>query len=317
MRTLRLPSDVERIEAELREATSGEVRFTDGDRAMYAFDASVYRQVPIGVVIPRNADDVERAVEVCRTHNVPVLGRGCGTSLAGQCCNAAVVIDMSKYMHNILEVDPDGMAARVQPGVICDSLRSATLPHGIVFAPDPATHDHCTIGGMIGNNSCGTHALQGGRTADNVFELDILTYDGLRMTVGATPPAQLEHIIAGGGRRAEIYAQLKAFADKYAPLIRKRFPDIPRLVSGYSVDMLLPENGFNVARCLVGSEGTCALTLAAKLRLVPQPSKKALIVLGFADLGSWATSCRCCSNTIRLRSSFFPATSSPIWIVSI
>ena len=286
MRNVELPADVKHLEAELRESVTGEVRFTDGDRAMYAYDASVYRQVPIGVVLPKNAQDIEHAVAVCRAHDVPVLGRGCGTSLAGQCCNTAVVIDTSKYMHRILDVDPEGLTARVEPGVICDSLRDATLKHGVVFGPDPATHDHCTIGGMIGNNSCGTHALQAGRTADNVYELEILTYDGLRMRVGATPENELHDIIAAGGRRGEIYAQLKALRDKYGPLIRKRFPEIPRLVSGYSLDMLLPENGFNVARALVGSEGTCALTLEAKLRLVPQPKKKALVVLGFPDLGS-------------------------------
>lgn len=138
----------------------GEVRFSDGDRAMYAYDASVYRQVPIGVVLPKSVDDVEHAVSICREHGVPILGRGCGTSLAGQCCNVAVIIDNSKYLHKILEIDAERRVARVQPGVICDQLRGAAHEHGgLTFGPDPATHDHCTIGGMIGNNSCGTHAL--------------------------------------------------------------------------------------------------------------------------------------------------------------
>jgi FAD/FMN-containing dehydrogenase/Fe-S oxidoreductase len=230
---------------------------------------------------------VERALAVCREHGAPVLGRGCGTSLAGQCCNAAVVIDTSKYMNRIVEIDQEQLIARVQPGVICDHLRSAAQEHGgLTFGPDPATHDHCTLGGMIGNNSCGTHALMAGRTAENVYELDIITYDGLRMRVGATSDTELLEVIAGGGRRGEIYAKLRDLRDRYAALIRKRFPNIPRLVSGYSLDMLLPENGFNVARALVGSEGTCALTLEAKLRLVPMPPKKALVVLGFPDLGS-------------------------------
>ncbi|HET6894130.1 MAG TPA: FAD-binding and (Fe-S)-binding domain-containing protein [Candidatus Baltobacteraceae bacterium] len=278
--------DVQVLERALREATTGEVRFSDGDRAMYAYDASVYRQVPIGVVIPKSADDVEHAVAICREHAVPILGRGCGTSLAGQCCNAAVIIDTSKYMHAILDIDAEHLTARVQPGVICDSLAQAASSSGIRFGPDPATHDHCTLGGMIGNNSCGTHALLAGRTADNVLEMDVLTYDGLRMRVGATSDKALHDIIAGGGRRGEIYAKLRDLRDRYAGLIRKRFPNIPRLVSGYSLDMLLPENGFNVARALVGSEGTCALTLEATLRMVHQPQKKALVVLGFPDLGS-------------------------------
>ncbi|HEY9180658.1 MAG TPA: FAD-binding and (Fe-S)-binding domain-containing protein, partial [Candidatus Baltobacteraceae bacterium] len=275
------------LERALRTAIRGEVRFSDGDRAMYAYDASVYRQVPIGVVIPRNAQDVEHAVAICRENGVPILGRGCGTSLAGQCCNAAVIIDTSKYMNGIVEIDAEHLTARVQPGVICDQLRSAASERGpITFGPDPATHDHCTLGGMIGNNSCGTHALLAGRTVENVYELDILTYDGVRMRVGATSERELHEIVAGGGRRGEIYAKLRDLRDRYGALIRKRFPNIPRLVSGYSLDMLLPENGFNVARALVGSEGTCALTLEAKLRLVHQPQKKALVVLGFPDLGS-------------------------------
>ena len=278
--------DTQRLEDALRAQISGEVRFSDGDRAMYAYDASVYRQVPIGVVVPKNADDVERAVAICRERAVPILGRGCGTSLAGQCCNAAVIIDTSKYFNRILEIDAEQFTARVQPGVICDELAHATSDKGLRFGPDPATHDHCTLGGMIGNNSCGTHALLAGRTADNVFELDVLTYDGLRMRVGATSEKELHDIIAAGGRRGEIYAKLRDLRDRYAGIIRKRFPNIPRLVSGYSLDMLLPENGFNVARALVGSEGTCALTLEAKLRLVHQPPKKALVVLGFPDLGT-------------------------------
>jgi FAD/FMN-containing dehydrogenase/Fe-S oxidoreductase len=278
---------VQHLETALRTAITGEVRFSDGDRAMYAYDASVYRQVPIGIVIPKSVDDVEQTVAICRERDVPILGRGCGTSLAGQCCNAAVIIDTSKYLNKILEIDSEQLVARVQPGVVCDELAAAAGERGgLTFGPDPATHDHCTLGGMIGNNSCGTHALLAGRTADNVLELDVLTYDGLRMRVGATSDKELHDIIAAGGRRGEIYARLRDLRDRYAALIRKRFPNIPRLVSGYSLDMLLPENGFNVARALVGSEGTCALTLEAKLRLIHQPQKKALVVLGFPDLGS-------------------------------
>lgn len=274
------------LEGALRRSIAGEIRFTDGDRAMYAYDASVYRQVPIGVVIPKTYDDIEQAVQICREYGAPILGRGCGTSLAGQCCNAAVIIDTSKYLNKILEIDAEQYTARVQPGVICTQLTGAASDKGLRFGPDPATKDHCTLGGMIGNNSCGTHALLAGRTSDNVLEMEILTYDGLRMRVGATSEDELREIIAGGGRRGEIYAQLRDLRDRYGALIRKRFPNIPRLVSGYSLDMLLPENGFNVARALVGSEGTCALTLEAKLRLVQQPPKKALVVLGFPDLGS-------------------------------
>jgi FAD/FMN-containing dehydrogenase/Fe-S oxidoreductase len=270
----------------LRAAIAGEVRFTPGDRALYSYDASIYRQVPIGVVIPRDADDVEAALAVCRKHGVPVLGRGCGTGLAGQTVNAAVVFDFSKHMSSILDLDPGARSARVQPGVICDSLRDAAEEHGLTFGPDPATHDHATLGGMIGNNSCGTHSVMAGKTVDNIDELEILTYDGLRMRVGATPDDELERIISVGGRRGAIYAGLRKIRDTYADDIRTGMPQIPRRVSGYNLDQLLPENGFHVARALVGTESTCALTLEARCRLVHSPPERALVVLGYPDIPS-------------------------------
>ena len=160
---------------------SGEVRFDPASRALYATDLSIYRQVPIGVVIPKDTADVEATVEVCRARDVPILGRGCGTSLSGETCNVALVIDFSEYMNRILAMDPDAGRARVQPGVINDDIRKAANKHGLTYAPDPATHAYCTLGGNIGNNSCGAHTVMGGKTVDNVEELDILTYDGLRM----------------------------------------------------------------------------------------------------------------------------------------
>ncbi len=274
------------LEAALRRAVRGEVRFTDGDRAMYAYDGSIYRQIPIGVVVPHDDSDVEAALAVCREEDVPILARGCGTSLAGQCCNAAVVFDFSKVMHGILELDPNRMRARVLPGTICDTLRHAAAPYGLTFGPDPQTHDHCTLGGMIGNNSCGTHSLTAGKTVDNTERLEILTYDGLRMSVGATDDGQLAEIIREGGRRGEIYARLRDLRDRYGELVRRSFPKIPRRVSGYNLDALLPENGFDVAKALVGTESTCALVLEATVRLVKNPPKHTIVVLGFPDIPS-------------------------------
>jgi len=274
--------------AELGRAVEGEVRFDPGSRGMYAYDGSVYRQVPIGVVIPRHAGDVVAALEVCRSFDAPVFGRGGGTSLAGQCCNVAVVFDFSKYMHGIVQLDPGDRFARVRPGTICDELRDAASEHGLTFGPDPATHDRCTLGGMIGNNSCGTHSVVAGKTVDNVEELDVVTYDGVRMTVGATPEAELRRIIASGGRRSEIYSGMARLRDRYAEEIRRRYPAIPRRVSGYNLDSLLPENGFHVARALVGSESTLALVLEARTRLVPSPPVRALVAIGYeaiADAG--------------------------------
>jgi FAD/FMN-containing dehydrogenase/Fe-S oxidoreductase len=279
---------------ELRRRMAGEVRFGPADRALYAFDASVFRQVPTGVVLPRDAADVEAALEVCRHYGAAVLGRGCGTSLAGQAVNAAVVLDFSRYMNAIIAVDPEQRQARVQPGVICDELRDAAEAHQLTFGPDPATHDHATLGGMIGNNSCGTHSVlsalhgPGPRTSDNIDELDIVTYDGLRMRVGPTPGDELGRIIAAGGRRAEIYSGLQRIAGTYADAIRDGLPDIPRRVSGYNLDELLPEKGFNVARALVGSEGTCALVLEATTALVHSPPERSLVVLGYPDIPSSA-----------------------------
>ncbi len=274
--------------ADLAEALAGrlagEVRFDAASRALYATDLSIYRQVPIGVVIPKSVEDVEAALAACRERQVPVLPRVCGTSLSGQTCNVAVVLDFSKYMNRILALDPEGRRIRVEPGAINDEVRAAARRHGLTFAPDPATHAYCTIGGNIGNNSCGAHTVMGGKTAENVEELDILTYDGQRMRVGATAEDALDLIRRAGGRRAEIYRRLKELALSQGDEIRRRYPQIPRRVSGYNLDELLPEKGFHLARALVGSEGTCALTLAATLRLLPWPNRRALLVLGYPDV---------------------------------
>ena len=271
------------LEARLRATVRGEVRFDATSRALYATDASNYRQVPIGLVLPRDADDVIATVAACREFGAPVLSRGGGTSVAGQCCNVAVVLDFSKYMRGIVALDPEARRARVEPGIVLDALRDAAEEHELTFAPDPATHSRCTLGGMIGNNSCGVHALMGGKTVDNIEALDILLYDGTRMTVGKTSETELAAIIAEGGRRSEIYAGLKQLRDTYATLVRERFPDIPRRVSGYNLDELLPENGFHVARALVGSEGTCVTILEATCELKPSPQYRRLVALGFSD----------------------------------
>jgi FAD/FMN-containing dehydrogenase len=276
--------DTATLATELRSVIRGEVRFDDGSRALYATDSSNYRQVPLGLVLPRDTEDVIAALAACRRHGAPVLSRGGGTSLAGQTCNVAVVLDFSKYMNRILEIDPARRIARVQPGVVLDDLRDAAEEHHLTYGPDPATHDRCTLGGMIGNNSCGVHSLMAGMTDENVEELEILLYDGTRMRVGKASDEELERIIAEGGRRGEIYAALKALRDRYADQIRTGFPDIPRRVSGYNFPALLPENGFHIARALVGSEGTCVTVLEATVRLVQSPSSRVLVVLGYPDV---------------------------------
>src|SRR5438094_1503136 len=317
--------DVAALEAELRKNIRGEVRFIDGDRALYSTDSSNYRQIPIGVVIPRDRSDVIVTVAACQKFGAPITCRGGGTSLAGQCCNVAVIIDFTKYMNRVVEIDTENKLARVEPGLILDDLQKKLKKHGLIFGPDPATHSHCAIGGMLGNNSCGVHSVMaefyggGARCSDNVRELEVLLYDGTIMRVEKPDDAELAQIISGaavaGGddpgireftqlsaagvnaagyksplndrgniRRAEIYRKLVALRDKYAHLIRQRFPKIPRRVSGYNLDELLPENGFNVARALVGTESTCVIILEATLELIPNPRARSLVVLGYPDI---------------------------------
>src|SRR5438045_949696 len=203
------------LESHLRRVVAGEVRFDAGSRALYATDGSNYRQVPIGVVVPRSVADVVATVATARQHGAPVLSRGGGTSLAGQCCNVAVVMDFSKYLHRVLRIDPDRRLAAVEPGCVLDTLRdTAKRQFGLTFGPDPETHTHCTLGGMLGNNSCGVHSLMsknngmGLRCSDNCHELEILTYEGQRFRVGQTPDEELERIIQAGGGRGEIYQQI-------------------------------------------------------------------------------------------------------------
>ena len=278
------------LAVELREAIEGEVRFDAGSRAAWSTDASNYRHVPIGVVLPRSAEDVVRTVALCRKHGAPITTRGGGTSLAGQACNVAVIIDCSKYFNRILEIDPARRIARVEPGCVLDTLRDAARRYGLTFGPDPATHSRNTLGGMIGNNSCGVHSVMsqfygpGPLTHHQVIELDVLTYDGERFTVGATSHEALDEIIAAGGRRGEIHDALRALRDAHAAEIRRRFVDIPRRVSGYNLDALLPERGFNVAHALVGTEGTCAIVLGATVTLIPDQPARTLVVLGVESI---------------------------------
>ena len=279
-------SDAPSLESELSKAIEGEVRFDSASKAIYAADASNYRQVPIGVVIPRSEQDVIKTISICRRFKAPVLSRGGGTSLAGQCCNAAVIIDWSKYLNRIIELDPAKRFARVQPGTICDDVVKAAKPHDLIYAPEPATHDHCCFGGMLGNNSCGAHAQMNGPAVDNVESLEILLYDGTRMSVGWLSEAEWQGRIQGGGREAEIYAKLMALRRRYEPLIKSRYPRIIRRVSGYNLDRLIPnEQGMvNIARALVGSEGTCVTILEAQVTLIYSQPKRVVLVLGYPDV---------------------------------
>ena len=273
--------DVRALEHDLRRTIEGEVRFSPGDRALYSATGANYRQLPIGVVIPRSVDDVIATVAACRENGAPLLSRGGGTGLAGQTTNVAVVIDFSKYLNRILEIDPERKLARVEPGLILDHLRKqAEEEHQLTFGPDPSTHEYCTFGGMIASNSCGVRSVMaqfygpGPRTSDNVHELDVLLYDGRRREVRE-----------GTSGDPEIDRRLEDLRDRYADRIRARYPDIPRRVSGYNLDDLLPEKGFHVARALAGTESTCVTYLEATMHLVYSPPCRSLLVLGYDSLG--------------------------------
>jgi FAD/FMN-containing dehydrogenase/Fe-S oxidoreductase len=283
-RTTDLLSSVDELAFALRRELDGEVRFDPGSRHLYATDASNYRQLPIGVVVPRSVDDIVRTHELCRVHGVPITNRGGGTSLAGQACNAAVIIDSSKYLTTIGDIDPDARTVTVEPGVVLDDLKAATARHGLEWGPDPSTHNRCTIGGMLGNDSCGMHAFRYGRAQDNVRELDVLLHDGTRLQLGQRTEEDLDRVIRAGGREGDIHARLRDIRDRYGDRIRDRFPDIPRRVSGYNLDALLPELGFDLARALVGTEGTCATILGATLDLNPHLPERVLVVLGYPSI---------------------------------
>lgn len=277
------------LQAELERALGSSVDFGAQARALYATDASNYRQVPVGVVCPRSRQEVVEAVRICREHEAPIVARGGGTSLAGQACNVAVCIDFSRHLHRVIEVDPIARTARVEPGCILDRLQDAVRPYELMFGPDPATHDHNTLGGMIGNDSCGVHSVKWHRTLENVSRLDVLTYDGLQLELGPTPEQWLARRLDELGRRGDIYRGLVSLRDRYGRLIEAKFPKIPRLVSGYEgLEALLPGEDFNVAKAVTGTEGTCVIVLEAVVRLVPRPKVRAIALLSFKDVFSAA-----------------------------
>lgn len=270
--------------AQLAKQLEGECDFSSAGVALYTSDASNYRQIPLGVIYPKSSDDIRLVIRLCREHALPVLMRGGGTSQNGQCVNEAVILDCSRYLIRVLEINRERRTAIVEPGIICDALKAEAALHGLTFGPDPATHSRCTLGGMIGNNSCGPHSMLAGKTVENVLELEVLTSEGEQFWVGPTSDDELAAIVAQNDARGRIYKELKALLDEYADEIRQRYPSIKRRVSGYNLDQLLPENGFNIARALVGTEGTCVSVLQAKLKLIDNPVCKRLIILGYSDI---------------------------------
>ena len=283
-------STIKKLGNFLKDNIEGEVRFESSAKALYSTDSSNYRQPPVGVVLPKTKEDIITTIKACNKYKIPLLGRGTGTSLAGQTTNAAVIIDCTKYYNKIISIDPTNKTATVQPGCVLDELQKALEPHGLTFGPDPSTHYSCSLGGMIGNNACGVHSVlaankgDGARTSDNLKSMEIITATGEVIQLGATNEDELDKIINSNGTQGYLYTQMKRLRDKYQDHIRQKFPKIPRRVSGYNLDDLLPEKGFNVAKALAGSEGTLGFISEATLQLVEKSNFITMVVIGFEDV---------------------------------
>ncbi|HMA79483.1 MAG TPA: FAD-binding oxidoreductase, partial [Candidatus Binatia bacterium] len=253
------------IEAELKKRIEGDIRFDRYSRLLYSTDASIYQIEPIGVVVPRHKGDVQAAIEVADTLGVTILARGGGTSLAGQAVGHSIVLDFSKYMQNVLEVNQEELWCRVQPGLVQDELNAYVRGMGLQFGPDTSTSNRATIGGMIGNNSAGAHSLTYGKTLDHVIELTVLLSDGSEAVLKDLSPAAVEGKSKGDTIEGRAYREVFRLAEQHKNEILARYPKIMRRVSGYNLDEFVKPQPFNLSRMIVGSEGTLATIVEAKM----------------------------------------------------
>ncbi len=289
---------LQRFEDRLRQETHSEVRFDRGTRLLYGTDASLYQIEPIGVLVPRTQEDVAIAMRIAHELGMPVLPRGGATSLSGQVVGEALVIDFSKYLNRIGVVDRDRMTVRVEPGVVLDQLNRHLKPLGLMFGPDVSTSDRATLGGLIGNNSAGARSLRFGKTVDHVRSLDVVLDDGTRATLGPVSSADLGDVCCGTDRVAALHRGVRDTVAGYRSAIESHYPRILRRVSGYNLDEFIPGFAvraedwpdepwnFNLARLIVGSEGTLAVVTSAELRVVPIPPAQGLVVLSFATIAA-------------------------------
>ena len=276
--------DIAEIAERLRGRIAGEVRMDRYNRLMYATDASMYQMMPVGLVVARDADDVEAAIRTAGEFGVPVMPRGGGTGLAGQTTNHAIVIDFSKYMHNVLEVAPEERWARVQPGIVNNHLSAAVRQHGLMYGPDPVTSQRATVGGGIGNNSCGPHSVLYGKTLDHILEVDAILSDGSRTHFAPITGEPLEQRMLQDDLEGKIYREVRRLGHLHADEIQRRFPKLLRRVMGYNLDDFMGDAPMNLTRAVVGSEGTLVAVTEAKVNLVPIPAFKGLGVVHFTDL---------------------------------
>jgi FAD/FMN-containing dehydrogenase len=272
------------LEQELRRHVEGDVRFDQFSRLLYSTDASMYQMEPMGVVIPRHAGDVQAVVEVANRMGAPILSRGGGTSLTGQTVNHAVVIDFSRYMNRVLEVNTEELWARVQPGLVQDELNQHVRSDGLLFGPDTSTSNRATIGGMLGNNSGGSHSIAYGLTIEHVIEIHAILADGSRAVFGEVTPEAFDAKMRASGLEGQIYREVARIRDTYKADIAARYPRHWRRVCGYNLDQLLREGPLNMARLVVGSEGTLLTVIEAKMRLVRRPKKTAVDVILYRDI---------------------------------
>ena len=276
--------DREELAEELRKRVSGEVRFDPFSRVLYSTDASIYQMEPVGVVIPRSVEDVLAVIEIARDNRVPVLPRAGGTGLAGQSVNHAIVMDFSKYLNQVVEVNQEEQWVRVQPGIVLDQLNRYLAPYNLQYAPDPTTSNRACVGGGIGNNTCGAHSVIYGKTLDHIKEVDVVLSDAAQAHFQSLEPHELEAKLNGEGLESDIYRGVLQIARENLAEIEARYPKIMRRVSGYNLDSFLGEEPVNLAKMVVGSEGTLCVVTEAKVNLVPRPTMTSLSVLHFADI---------------------------------
>ena len=277
-------SDTRQLVDELNLQVQGEVRFDKMSRALWSTDASIYQIEPVGVVLPKTKDDIIAVLETAQKYGVSVLPRGGGTSLAGQTVGESIVLDFSRYMRDVVEINPEEGWVRTQPGIILDELNRILAPHNVLFAPDPSTSSRGNVGGALGNNSCGAHSIMWGKTVDNVHELDVILSNGDTTTFGQLSGDSLEAKMRGSGFEGDIYRSLFEIGEGNRDEILSRYPKIQRRVSGYNLDEFVSGSNFNMARFVVGSEGTLVTITEAKLRVVPVPKYKGLAVLHCMEL---------------------------------
>ncbi|HIF13241.1 MAG TPA: FAD-binding oxidoreductase, partial [Dehalococcoidia bacterium] len=270
------------LAADLRSVVQGEVRFDSYSRALYSQDASIYSMEPAGVVLPKSVEDTQAVLEICNRNGVKVLSRGGGTGLSGQTVQeGAVVIDYTKYMHDVLEINVEEQWVRTQPGITLTELNRQLRPHGLMFTPDPSTASRATVGGAMGNNSCGAHSIIYGKTVDHVLGQDVVLSDGGIANFENVSGAALEAKLRVGGLEGDIYRTVRDVASRAAPLVEANFPKVLRRVGGYNLDLVNEPGGLNLAQLMVGSEGTLAAVTSARLNLVKIPEFSGLAVLHF------------------------------------